>query len=55
MTPFMYSESTLPLTDNKGERIFVQNYFFFFFEKAINNEQCRSSNVEQVLCTALDK
>lgn len=33
MTPFMYSESTLPLTDNKGERIFVQNYFFFFFLK----------------------
>lgn len=33
MTPFMYSESTLPLTDNKGERIFVQNYFIFFFLK----------------------
>lgn len=31
MTPFMYSESTLPLTDNKGERISVQNYFIFFF------------------------
>lgn len=33
MTPFMYSESTLPLTDNKGERISVQNYFIFFFLK----------------------
>lgn len=32
----------------------MQNYFNFF-EKAINNEQCRSSNVEQVLHTALDK
>lgn len=50
--PSVSSESIQPLTINEENGISLQN-FVIFFENAINREKCRSSSIEQVLCTAL--
>lgn len=52
--PSVCSEGTHPMAINEGDGISLQN-FVISFENAIHHEQCRSSSIEQMLCTELYK